>query len=113
MADINRLPGAQLGRWEWQLEAACRGMDSSAFFHPPGERDAAREDRAASAKAICRTCTVIDECLTHALKVREPYGVWGGHSEDERAQLLGVRSLRYPALIQPTAKERVSAPCTP
>jgi hypothetical protein len=28
--------------------------------------------------------------------VREPYGVWGGLSEDERASLLGVESLRYP-----------------
>ena len=30
-------------------------------------------------------------------RVREPYGVWGGLSEDERAAELGVESLRYPA----------------
>ena len=99
MADINRLPGAQLDRWEWQRDAACRGMDSSLFFHPPNERDTARADRAARAKAICRCCPVIAECLDHALRVREPYGVWGGHTEDERARLLGVQSLRYPAAI--------------
>jgi WhiB family redox-sensing transcriptional regulator len=29
--------------------------------------------------------------------VREPYGIWGGLSEDERARILGVHSLRYPA----------------
>ena len=57
---------------------------------PPGE------DRIAAAKAICRRCPAINECLEHALRVREPYGVWGGLSEDERAYLLGVESLRYP-----------------
>ena len=106
MADINRLPGAQLYRWEWQRGAACRGMDSSLFFHPPNERDTARADRAARAKAIRRCCPVITECLDHALRVREPYGVWGGHTEDERARLLGVQSLRYPAAIRGYQKAR-------
>jgi WhiB family redox-sensing transcriptional regulator len=27
---------------------------------------------------------VLQQCRTHALKVREPYGVWGGMTEDER-----------------------------
>ena len=83
-------------------------MDSSAFFHPPGERDAAREHRAADAKAICRQCPVIEECLDHALRVREPYGVWGGAHEEERAELLGLRSLRYPA---PARTRRMSRAC--
>jgi hypothetical protein len=39
VADITRLPGAQLYHWEWQRDAACRGMDSTLFFHPPNERD--------------------------------------------------------------------------
>jgi WhiB family transcriptional regulator, redox-sensing transcriptional regulator len=97
VADIARLPQALLDHWEWQLAAACRGMDSSTFFHPSGERDTARHHRAADAKAICRQCPVVEDCLAHALRVREPYGVWGGHSEEERAALLGLRSLRYPA----------------
>jgi WhiB family transcriptional regulator, redox-sensing transcriptional regulator len=89
VADITRLPGAQLYHWDWQRDAACRGMDSTLFFHPPNERDTARSDRADRAKAICRSCPVITECLDHALRVRESYGVWGGHTEDERARLLG------------------------
>ena len=32
------------------------------------------------------------------LRTREPYGVWGGLSEAERADILGVWSLKYPAL---------------
>ena len=49
---------------------------------------------------MCGTCPVIAQCLAHALAVREPYGVWGGRSEDERAKLLGLQSLRYPARIR-------------
>lgn len=102
MADTSRLPGPHLDYWQWQLDAACRGMDSAAFFHPPSERNAARERRVEQAKAICRTCPAIQDCLAHALRTREPYGVWGGRSEDERAELLGLQSLRYPARTKDT-----------
>jgi WhiB family redox-sensing transcriptional regulator len=108
VADINRLPGAQLDHWDWQRDAACRGMDSSLFFHPPNERDAARDNRAARAKAICRECPVVAECLDHALRVREPYGVWGRRTEDERPSLLGLQSLRYPAVIRDAGREEGS-----
>jgi len=97
MTDLRRLPGATVEHWDWQLGASCRGMDVGHFYHPPDERNAAREQRIADAKAICRRCPVIASCLDHALRVREPYGIWGGQSEDERAALLGVQSLRYPA----------------
>ena len=96
MADTQRLPLPIVNNWDWQAAGSCRGMDSDAFFHPPQERNAARLERIAQAKAVCRSCPAIAECLTHALKVREPYGIWGGASEDERAVLLGVASLRYP-----------------
>ena len=96
MADTTRLPGPVEQHWEWQLQAACRGMDVSAFYHPPGERSADRDRRISAAKAICCTCPAITACRTHALTVREPYGIWGGLSEAERADLLGVVSLRYP-----------------
>lgn len=97
MADTQRLPEPLIDHWEWQGGAACRGMDSSTFFHPPEERNAARQQRIDAAKQICRTCPAMLACRAHALQVREPYGIWGGLSEDERAALLGVQSLRYPA----------------
>jgi len=38
----------------------------------------------ATAKAICAACPVLAQCREHALKTREPYGVWGGMSEEDR-----------------------------
>ncbi|MDQ1249267.1 MAG: WhiB family transcriptional regulator, redox-sensing transcriptional regulator [Actinomycetota bacterium] len=93
MADISRLPGPNADRWDWQLDAACRGEDPNLFFHPEGERGAAREAREAAAKAICATCPVMLQCAEHALAVREPYGVWGQMSEDERERIFSARRL--------------------
>ncbi len=84
MADIRRLPTPVAEVWDWQLHGSCRGESTSLFFHPDGERGPARARRQAAAKAVCGKCPVIDACLKHALSVREPYGVWGGMSEDER-----------------------------
>jgi len=88
MANLTRLPGPNADFWDWQLHAACRGTDSEVFFHPERERGEARERREVAAKAICAACPVRQECLDHSLAVREPYGVWGGLTEHERAALL-------------------------
>ena len=84
MAEISRLPGPVADIWEWQFQGACRHVDPSVFFHPEGERGPARRRRDDAAKAICATCPVVRECREHALTVREPYGVWGGMTEQER-----------------------------
>lgn len=64
------------------------GTSTDLFFHPEGERGAARAAREAAAKAICGRCPVLGPCRDHALAAREPYGVWGGLSEAEREDLL-------------------------
>ncbi|WP_327064348.1 WhiB family transcriptional regulator [Kitasatospora sp. NBC_01250] len=99
MVNVSRLPGAYEHHWNWQLHGSCRATENSLFFHPPGERGAAHDEREAAAKAICTDCPVRLDCLRHALTAREPYGVWGGLTEDERHRLL-ARGLR---LAQPTA----------
>jgi len=97
MANLTRLPGPNADFWDWQLEAACRGMDSEVFFHPDGQRGAARAERERRAKEICASCPVMQQCREHSLKVREPYGVWGGLTEDEREAVLRGRRAKTPA----------------
>lgn len=84
MADVRRLAAPVTDVWDWQLRAACRGMDAGVFFHPEGERGRSRAGRVARAKRVCEGCPVRQPCLDHALAVREPYGVWGGLSAAER-----------------------------
>ncbi|RZT88324.1 WhiB family redox-sensing transcriptional regulator [Pseudonocardia sediminis] len=88
MADIRRLPGPVADIYDWQMEGACRGMDSAFFFHPEGERGPARARREARAKQVCNECPVVAQCRQHALEVHEPYGIWGGLSESERDTII-------------------------
>jgi WhiB family transcriptional regulator, redox-sensing transcriptional regulator len=94
MADIRRLPVPVTDVWDWQMRGACRGMRSSVFFLPGRERGPARAAREELAKKVCRSCPVLEECRAHALAVREPYGVWGGLSAAERAELVRAHADR-------------------
>ena len=70
---------------DWRHRAACRDEDPELFF-PIGNTGPALlqiED----AKAVCRRCDVIDQCLQWALESGQDAGVWGGMSEDERRAL--------------------------
>jgi WhiB family redox-sensing transcriptional regulator len=80
-------PGAQAWRWEWQERARCRGRQEL-FFHPSGEREPTRSERDRAARSVCLSCPVRRECTEHALLMREPYGVWGGMTELDRATAL-------------------------
>lgn len=79
---VELVPLASL--WEWQQDGLCRTSSPEVFFHPEGERGPARRWRQARAVAICLQCPVLQQCREHALRVGEPYGVWGGLTEEER-----------------------------
>ena len=87
MSELGRLPAPLAEYWDWQAAAACRGLDSEVFFHPENERGPARRKRVAAAKRVCDGCPVLSGCREHALASQEPYGVWGGLSEEERVAL--------------------------
>jgi len=91
MADISRLPAPRSEDWEWQMRGSCRGLDSATFFHPENERGPSRARRERAAKQVCSGCPVVTACLNWALQTREPYGIWGGMSTEERAQLIRLR----------------------
>ncbi|MGD8149902.1 WhiB family transcriptional regulator [Ornithinimicrobium sp. Y1694] len=73
--------------WEWQHEGLCRESNPEMFFHPEGERGPSRRWRDERAIAMCEQCPVLVQCREHALTVREPYGVWGGLTEQMREQI--------------------------
>jgi WhiB family transcriptional regulator, redox-sensing transcriptional regulator len=80
---------ANLEEESWQLKAACRGPQSTAFFPPARiERRDERISREAEAKSICRSCVVRQPCLEYALRIREQHGIWGGLNEQERRVLV-------------------------
>jgi WhiB family redox-sensing transcriptional regulator len=82
-------------RWFWQEHGACREADPLLFFHPQNERGRSRMHRDREAKRVCASCTVRIECADYAVRAREPYGVWGGLSEDEREVIYARLDIRH------------------
>lgn len=80
---------------DWRERAACRGLNSDLFF-PIGTGGPALA-QIERAKAICRTCPVIAECLAAALAHGEDDGIWGGLTPDERRRLRQSRRRRASA----------------
>ena len=67
---------------DWRSRAACLDKDPELFF-PVGNTGPALL-QIEEAKAVCRSCEVIDVCLKWAIETGQDSGVWGGTSEDER-----------------------------
>ena len=70
---------------DWRHDAICRDEDPELFF-PIGTSGPALL-QVEQAKAVCRRCSVVDDCLQWALETGQDAGVWGGMSEDERRAL--------------------------
>jgi Transcription factor WhiB. len=77
-------------QWHWQENGSCQTSDPTLFFHPQNERGAARRSRVQAAKSVCGSCPVRTECADYAIRAREPYGIWGGMSEEEREEIYSV-----------------------
>ncbi len=69
---------------------ACKGYPVDWWFPVLHglKRDEMRAVRADihKAKSICASCDVSDHCLEYSLK-HEPWGIWGGKDEQERAEI--------------------------
>lgn len=67
---------------DWRHEAACLDEDPELFFPNPATGLVGLQIDAA--KAVCQRCSVVDQCLSFAVRVGLEAGVWGGLSEQER-----------------------------
>ena len=61
-------------------DALCAQTDPEIFFPEKG-------GSSKSAKDVCISCPIQNECLQYALKANEHFGIWGGKSERERRAL--------------------------
>jgi hypothetical protein len=61
----------------WRDEALCRQTDPEIFFPELGQNPTA-------AKRVCAVCPVRAACLADAIAQREPHGVRGGMTPNER-----------------------------
>ena len=64
----------------WMKRAQCRDVDRDLFFPEHG-------GKGTTARAICSSCPVRQECLDYALANPEMTGMWGGTSERQRQKM--------------------------
>ena len=67
---------------EWHEDARCRVEGMPEWWFP--EKDTA-EGR--QARAICRSCPVIAQCLSWAVANDVRWGIWGGMDHRQRREL--------------------------
>lgn len=67
---------------EVEQQAACSGMDVSLFY--PHESNLAAVERA---KDVCRSCPVMRECLSQALRTNDQHAILGATTPDERRKI--------------------------
>ena len=71
----------------WRAEAACVGQPPDLWIPGVGAGNSQASDEAV---AICRSCPVATQCAEHALTQPEHYGIWGGTTQEERKNVLGM-----------------------
>lgn len=72
---------SELDGIRWRLRGRCAGDQSGAWFAD------LRTPAARLARQVCAACPVRMRCLAAALLYGEEYGIWGGLSPEERAEL--------------------------
>lgn len=92
---------------DWRLRARCRDYPGDLFF-PLGTTGPAQL-QAEEAKAVCRRCPVMAECLRWALQTGQEYGIWGGLTEEER-RIMRRRAARAGTQLASAEPRRVEGP---
>jgi WhiB family redox-sensing transcriptional regulator len=77
---------------DWRAAGACLTADPDLFF--PVAVGAAASPQVSRALLICDGCRVKDQCLDFAMRTREPAGIWGGTTPEERIRVLRARHRR-------------------
>ncbi|WP_034268158.1 WhiB family transcriptional regulator [Haloechinothrix halophila] len=71
---------------DWRHRAACRDEDPEVFFPVTDMGPGAKQ--VDEAKSVCARCPVREQCLRFALDNGLNYGIFGGMTEQERADLV-------------------------
>ena len=66
----------------WQDDAMCRTADTSLFYVEADKEP----EIIASLKLVCKSCPVLKQCRSYAIK-HEDFGFWAGMTQSERRRI--------------------------
>jgi len=99
---VRRAPDTLEPATSWRDQAECANDYPADWWYPIGTNFTAKADTA-RATTICQRCPVAVDCLEHALTTPEPFGIWGGLTEDQRAEAIHQRRLARRAATRAAA----------
>jgi WhiB family transcriptional regulator, redox-sensing transcriptional regulator len=67
---------------DWRQRALCAGHPNRHWWFDDVQESTSK------AFALCHACPVNHDCLTHALRYEETYGVWGGTTPSDRRRMM-------------------------
>jgi len=70
--------------WHYEDDLPCHDLDPEVFF-------SRRPDDVAAAKAACARCPFRQQCLGRAIRLEEPWGIWGGEAFVQGAVVAELR----------------------
>lgn len=88
----------------WTDKAACKGR-TDLFFVNRGDTQ-----KMNMAKAICATCSVINECRDYVIFNPERFGIWAGMTEKDRRAYRLDHGIKLPS-AQHGTRRRYAAGC--
>ena len=94
VATVKKAPNTDIR--EWAELGACRTSEVPSSWWYPDIYWSHRHPYIKAAIAVCQSCPVKQQCLDYAL-IHEPYGIWGGLSEQDRERKR--RELNLPLLV--------------
>lgn len=74
-------------RPDWRNYAECLDKDPEDWFPVSDLETGIALAHIESVKSICRGCPVIEDCLSWAVETQQQFGIWGGKTAKERANL--------------------------
>jgi WhiB family transcriptional regulator, redox-sensing transcriptional regulator len=91
---------------DWRTAGACLTADPDLFF--PVAVGTVASKQVARALRICSACPVRQQCLDFAMRTREPVGIWGGTTPEQRARELRARNRAARSTWQETRESLAS-----
>lgn len=78
--------GMRLPVDEWK-EAACRNAAPDVMF-PSGQGGRKQKEERYAIRTYCKGCPILLQCRKAGKY--EPFGIWGGETEDDRKAIYGL-----------------------
>lgn len=83
-AGVHQTTVGELPNFRHDPRILCNPGNADLFFHPDGEKGAAKRWREWAARRLCSRCPLAAACDEFAARTQQTHGTWGATTADQR-----------------------------